>query len=306
MKIEVLYFDGCPNHEPAIERVLELLREEGISAGVREVNVPDEAAARAAGFLGSPSIRINGLDVEPGARSSRDYGMMCRTYLIDGRREGLPSREMIRLALREAAKSNGAPFLLAGSVVAAIVASFCCILPIVFAMAGFSILGASAQFAAWRPYLLGLTFGLLGLGFYFAYRPGKKPCPPGSACARPSTRRSGRVALWLVAATVTLFAAFPYYSGTVAGPLLSGRSVGAATRAPQAPAMAHATFTIEGMDCAACAKAVENKLQAVAGVRKAAVSFEHKKAEVDYDAQSATPAQMEKAIAEAGYRAQRG
>ena len=41
MKIEVLYFDGCPNHKPAIERVQELLREQGVSAELLEVNVSD-------------------------------------------------------------------------------------------------------------------------------------------------------------------------------------------------------------------------------------------------------------------------
>ena len=102
MKIEVLYFDECPNHEPAVERVREVLREEGISGEVSEVNVPDDATARALGFLGSPSIRINGQDIEPDARSSKQCGMMCRTYMEGGKRQGLPSREMIRTALREA------------------------------------------------------------------------------------------------------------------------------------------------------------------------------------------------------------
>jgi hypothetical protein len=54
MKIEVLYFDGCPNHEPAVERIHELLREEGISAEVVEVNVSDASIAQKVGFLGSP------------------------------------------------------------------------------------------------------------------------------------------------------------------------------------------------------------------------------------------------------------
>jgi hypothetical protein len=42
MKIEVLYFDGCPNHKPAVERVQQLLAEEGVSAEVVEVNVSNE------------------------------------------------------------------------------------------------------------------------------------------------------------------------------------------------------------------------------------------------------------------------
>ncbi len=102
MKIEVLYFDGCPNHKPAVERVQQLLHEEGVFAEVQEVNVSDASIAQKVGFLGSPSVRVNGLDVEPEARAAREYGMMCRTYSVDGRREGLPSREMLRQAIREA------------------------------------------------------------------------------------------------------------------------------------------------------------------------------------------------------------
>lgn len=101
MKIEVLYFDGCPNHKPAVERVQQVLAEEGLSAEVLEVNVSDLSSAKEIGFLGSPSIRVNGLDVEPEARRARAYGMMCRTYPVNDRREGLPSREMLRQALRE-------------------------------------------------------------------------------------------------------------------------------------------------------------------------------------------------------------
>jgi hypothetical protein len=101
VKIEVLYFDGCPNHKPALERVRQVLAEVGLSAEVLEVNVSEASIAQKVGFLGSPSIRVNGLDVEPEARGARTYGMMCRTYAVNGRREGLPSREMLRQAMSE-------------------------------------------------------------------------------------------------------------------------------------------------------------------------------------------------------------
>ena len=107
MKIEILYFDGCPNHKPAVEALREVLREEGVSAEIVEVNVRDAMMAREIKFLGSPSFRVNGLDVEPEMRAARDYGMMCRTYAVEGRREGLPSREMLRKAV-SVAESNHA------------------------------------------------------------------------------------------------------------------------------------------------------------------------------------------------------
>ncbi len=52
------------------------------------------------------------------------------------------------------------------SLLAAVVASFCCILPLVLAVGGFAVIGASAFFASLRPYLLAATFGLLAVGFY--------------------------------------------------------------------------------------------------------------------------------------------
>lgn len=313
MKIEVLYIEGCPNHRSAVGLVQELLQEQGISAPVSELGVSDSSIAREIGFLGSPTIRVNGLDIEPAARSARDYGMMCRTYAVNGRRQGLPPREMLRQAIQEAQSgisesgrppgtarnSNRAPLFAVGSAFAAIIASFCCILPIVFALTGVSILGASALFDAWRPYLLALTFLLLGLGFYFAYRPQKERCAPGSVCEMPKRNRSGRLMLWLATAAAILFAAFPYYSGTVADVLLSSSFSGAA--GGESPKLMHATFAVQDMDCAGCAREVENRLKAMKGVRSATASVELRKVEVDYDPQAATLSQLEAAIKAAGY-----
>jgi hypothetical protein len=102
MKVEVFYFEGCPNRQPAVERVKEILKKEGLDVEVVEIEVPDHASAQAVGFLGSPTIRIDGLDVEASARSSQAYGMMCRTYLEAGQRDGIPSRDRIRVSMREA------------------------------------------------------------------------------------------------------------------------------------------------------------------------------------------------------------
>jgi hypothetical protein len=102
VKIEILYFPGCPNHEPAVERVREVLREEATRAELVEVLVTDTAVAQQLAFLGSPSIRVNGQDVEPVARAARAFGMMCRAYVVGGRRVGVPPSEWIRAALKEA------------------------------------------------------------------------------------------------------------------------------------------------------------------------------------------------------------
>jgi len=100
MKIELLYFDGCPNHEPALEVLRQVLAEDGVDAPVETVNVTSDEQAVRHRFLGSPSIRIDGRDVEKEARAA-DFGRGCRIYLWNGTPKGYPSREMIRAAVRE-------------------------------------------------------------------------------------------------------------------------------------------------------------------------------------------------------------
>jgi hypothetical protein len=97
MKIEVLYFEGCPNHLPAVERLRFVLRQEGVAGDVAEIEVKDASAAQMLAFPGSPTIRVNGVDIEPAARDSVQAGFACRRYP-----GGLPSEELIRAAVREA------------------------------------------------------------------------------------------------------------------------------------------------------------------------------------------------------------
>lgn len=325
MEIEVLYFDGCPNHRTAVERVREVLREEHVEAEVVEVNLRDQATAQALGFLGSPTIRVNGLDVEPSARDSRDCGMMCRIYADGPKREGAPPKDLIRAAVREALDaqpaarsccrvstrsrrepppdSKGSTLFVAGSIVAAALASFCCILPVVFALTGLTVVGAAAAFAAWRPYLLAATCVLLGLGVYFAYRTPREGCAAGSVCAAPASRRRVRVTLWLAAALAAGLAAFPYFSGPVAEFVLSGSPSGSHSTKPEVSRFKTASLSIEGMDCPGCATAIQNKLVAVRGVRRARVSFERRAAEIEYDPGVVSVDQLEEVVREAGYRA---
>ena len=97
MKIEFLYFRDCPNYLPALDRLRAVLCQEGLTAEVSEIDVKDASAARALKFFGSPTIRINGLDIDTDSRTFTETGFACRQYP-----GGLPSEEMIRAALREA------------------------------------------------------------------------------------------------------------------------------------------------------------------------------------------------------------
>jgi hypothetical protein len=101
MKVEILYFSGCPNHVLAVDRVREVLEQEGTQAEMAEVEVQDAATAEAVGFLGSPTIRIDGQDVEPAVRGAPIFGIVCRIYMDGGRPVGVPPRDWIRAAVKE-------------------------------------------------------------------------------------------------------------------------------------------------------------------------------------------------------------
>lgn len=103
-RVEILYFDGCPNHEPARELVERLASELRIEPEIELVDVPDPEAAVKLRFLGSPTVRVDGVDVEPGAEERRDFAFSCRIYRSDGGASEQPAESWVRDALIEAAK----------------------------------------------------------------------------------------------------------------------------------------------------------------------------------------------------------
>ena len=104
--VEILYFDGCPNHEPALALVERIDRELGIGAEVRLVNVPDRAAANRLRFLGSPTVRVDGVDVDPLTEQRSDYALACRIFATAHGPAGQPEERWVRDALATAAAAE--------------------------------------------------------------------------------------------------------------------------------------------------------------------------------------------------------
>lgn len=102
MRIEILTFEGCPNAAVAHDRVMRALALEGAIADVEAVEVATPELAEQTRFLGSPSVRVNGKDVETGAEKRGNYGLMCRAYHTNSAIEGAPSTDLIRAAIRSA------------------------------------------------------------------------------------------------------------------------------------------------------------------------------------------------------------
>jgi len=101
MDIVLLTFDGCPNGEPARRLLEQTLTELQLAAKVRTVVINDAAQAERHRFLGSPTIQINGRDIEVQRRSD-EASFSCRVYKTPEGTSGIPPKGMLVRAINEA------------------------------------------------------------------------------------------------------------------------------------------------------------------------------------------------------------
>jgi hypothetical protein len=106
MHVELLYWDGCPSHPQALRELQDAMRDVGLDPGAVEVrHVGTDEAAEAERFAGSPTIRVDGVDVvDPG---DEPVGLACRVYYLrDGRVSAVPDPDDVRDALRRALREQ--------------------------------------------------------------------------------------------------------------------------------------------------------------------------------------------------------
>lgn len=101
MRIEILYVPGCPNYQPTFERLQGVLASEAVKTGIQGIPVTTEVEAKAVLFPGSPTVRVNGEDVEPHQTSTPS--LACRLY---ENRSGIPSEELLRIAISGAKRNE--------------------------------------------------------------------------------------------------------------------------------------------------------------------------------------------------------
>ena len=183
---------------------------------------------------------------------------------------------------------------LAGSLIAGLLASACCIGPLVLSALGLGSLGFASVLAPLRPWLLGLTAALIFVGFYFAYRP-ENTCAPDGSCVRPPSRKSQRVTLWIVTALALAVASYPTWGAR--------RAVSRASAARSEAAKAIVVLNVEGMTCTGCETEIEHELAAVPGVIAAKVNYERGRAEVRVASAGTSVEPLIAAVEKAGYRA---
>ena len=97
MQIDILYFEGCPHHAPTVTRIKQIATDMGLAVSVTEVRITTAEEALQWGFLGSPTVLVNGVDIDPSAGQQASYGLSCRVYPGIS---GLPPDDMIRAALQ--------------------------------------------------------------------------------------------------------------------------------------------------------------------------------------------------------------
>jgi hypothetical protein len=99
MTVELLWWEGCPSHPETLADLERILREEGIGADVKSVEIESDEQARSEHFPGSPTIRVDGEDIFP-PEETEPYSLTCRVYrLRDGRISPTPDPEDLRDAL---------------------------------------------------------------------------------------------------------------------------------------------------------------------------------------------------------------
>lgn len=110
------------------------------------------------------------------------------------------------MALTENSDEGRKGLIAAGGLIGAVLASTCCIAPLLLITLGVSgaWMGNLTVLAPYQGYFIAATLGFLGAGFWYVYWKPKKACEAGSYCASPTSDRVIKIALWIAAALVTL------------------------------------------------------------------------------------------------------
>ena len=95
--VELLWFADCPNHPEARAMLDEVIAEVAPGTPIRNIDATDPATATRVHFPGSPTIRVNGRDVDPDYVDPGDYTPRCRLYRTSAGLRGLPERSWVEI-----------------------------------------------------------------------------------------------------------------------------------------------------------------------------------------------------------------
>ncbi len=101
MNVSLLYLDGCLNWEQTLADVRDVLAEYHVDTDVKLIRISSQQQAEEMEFLGSPTVRVEGMDVEPDILES-GFDLECRAYWIEDNPVGRPPKEWIAAAVEVA------------------------------------------------------------------------------------------------------------------------------------------------------------------------------------------------------------
>lgn len=179
-----------------------------------------------------------------------------------------------------------------GSASAAFLASLCCIGPIILAGLGLGGAGLIAGLEAYRPYLMTMTFVLLGAAFFMTYRRRDEVCEDGTCKVRRGSKTSP-ITLWAVTVVTLFFLSFPYLPwGNVS-----------ATPASTSDNLSKTTIAVQGMSCASCNVGVEITVNKLDGIHHVKADYETGTTFVEFDPNKVGVKEIVEAINGLGYTA---
>jgi hypothetical protein len=95
VEINILFIKGCHGYKYAKKHIEEIIADEAIDVEINLIRIDNDEDARRLHFIGSPTVRVNGMDVEKGFSRTKDYGLRSRIYNVEGNLSGYPSKSMI-------------------------------------------------------------------------------------------------------------------------------------------------------------------------------------------------------------------
>ena len=105
--VELLWFGDCPHHEAARHLLSEVLADVAPGTPLRDLDATDPTVAARLRFPGSPTIRVDGRDVDPNYVDPGDYTPRCRLYRTTEGLRGVPERKWIENAIRSPLRLDG-------------------------------------------------------------------------------------------------------------------------------------------------------------------------------------------------------
>lgn len=306
MKVELLGFEGCPNVEGAHGLLKDCMAALGLSQDITEVQVDTPERARLLAFPGSPTIRVNDADVDP-PEHAIEGSLVCRTYRVGGRLQGLPDRAKVMAALQAAqeaeshtsgdgavkshcARSTAGPTAFTSAsnrqadgtqrraawaaVGLGLMASACCWVPLALAGVGVAGVAAGAKVAWMRPWALG-GLGLLvaGLVGWWVYRRVAGARVEDDCCAVAPRFPTLPVAVLALS-----------FAGAWAAPRLIHLG-SAVPSGPGAAAPAGSTFLVLStpqFDCPPCAGTLPQTLAQTPGVASVQMDFDERETRIAF------------------------